>query len=57
MAQRLDLFNSNWMKFQAHLQLDEDEKLLDEKKRLSNFEKIFESVQSSYTALKETKKV
>jgi DNA repair protein RecN (Recombination protein N) len=56
-AQRVDLYQFQLNEIvQAQLQLDEDEKLMDEKKRLSNFEKIFESVQTSYNALKDEQK-
>jgi DNA repair protein RecN (Recombination protein N) len=57
MAQRVDLYQFQLNEIvQAELQLDEDEKLMDEKKRLSNFERIFESVQTSYNALKDEQK-
>ena len=57
MAQRVDLYQFQLNEIvQAHLQLDEDEKLMDEKKQLSNFERIFESVQTSYNALKDEQK-
>jgi DNA repair protein RecN (Recombination protein N) len=57
MAQRVDLYQFQLNEIQqAQLQLDEDERLLDEKKRLSNFERIFESVQTSYNALKDEQK-
>lgn len=53
MAHRLDLIQFQFSEIQkANLQLNEDERLLDEKKRLSNFEKIYEAVQTSYNALK-----
>ena len=35
-----------------NFKLNEDEKLMEEKKELSNFERIFEAVQTSYNALK-----
>ena len=57
MAQRVDLYQFQLNEIvQAQLQLDEDEKLMDEKKQLSNFERIFESVQTSYNALKDEQK-
>jgi DNA repair protein RecN (Recombination protein N) len=57
MAQRVDLYQFQLNEItQAALQLDEDEKLMDEKKRLSNFERIFESVQTSYNSLKDEQK-
>ena len=57
MAQRVDLYQFQLNEIvQAQLQLDEDEKLIDEKKQLSNFERIFESVQTSYNALKDEQK-
>ena len=57
MAQRVDLYQFQLNEIQqAQLKLDEDEKLVDEKKQLSNFERIFESVQTSYNALKDEQK-
>jgi DNA repair protein RecN (Recombination protein N) len=57
MAQRVDLYQFQLNEIvEAQLQLDEDDKLMDEKKRLSNFERIFESVQTSYSALKDEQK-
>jgi DNA repair protein RecN (Recombination protein N) len=57
MAQRVDLYQFQLNEIQeAQLKLDEDDLLLDEKKRLSNFERIFEAVQSSYKALKDEQK-
>ena len=57
MAQRVDLYQFQLNEIaQAQLKLDEDEKLMDEKKQLSNFERIFESVQTSYNALKDEQK-
>ena len=48
-AQKVDLYQFQLTEIeQAQLNLDEDELLLEEKKRLSNFERIFESVQASY---------
>lgn len=52
MAQRLDLltFQMNEIQ-QAQLQLHEDEQLNEEKRKLSNFEKIFESLSFAYNGL------
>lgn len=56
-AQRVDLYQFQLTEIeQARLKIDEDELLLEEKKRLSNFERIFESVQASYSALKDEQK-
>ncbi len=56
-AQKVDLYQFQLNEIQqAQLQLDEDEVLLEEKKRLSNFERIYEAVQSSYSALKDEHK-
>ncbi|WP_059171073.1 DNA repair protein RecN [Bacillus sp. FJAT-27445] len=53
MAHRLDLIQFQLDEISnAGLKPSEDEELADEKQRLVNFEKIFESVQSGYTALK-----
>ncbi|WP_053367074.1 DNA repair protein RecN [Bacillus sp. FJAT-27245] len=53
MAHRLDLIQFQYEEItSANLKLDEDEELAEEKQRLANFEKIFESVQSGYNALK-----
>lgn len=52
-AQKVDLYQFQLNEIeQAHLQIDEDEVLFEEKKRLSNFERIYEAVQASYSALK-----
>jgi DNA repair protein RecN (Recombination protein N) len=52
-AHRLDLIQFQYEEIQsAELKLKEDEELTEEKRKLNNFEKIFESVQSGYTALK-----
>lgn len=52
MAHRLDLIQFQLDEIQsAELRIDEDEELFEEKQRLSNFERIFESIQTSYTAL------
>ncbi|WP_338470208.1 DNA repair protein RecN [Niallia sp. XMNu-256] len=56
-AQRVDLYQFQLNEIeQAQLQLDEDEALLEEKKRLSNFERIYEAIQASYSALKDEQK-
>ncbi|RDU35178.1 DNA repair protein RecN [Neobacillus piezotolerans] len=53
MAHRLDLIQFQYEEISnANLKKAEDEELAEEKQRLVNFEKIFESVQSSYNALK-----
>ncbi len=52
MAHRLDLIQFQLSEIQAaNLKLNEDEELLEEKKRLSNFERIHEAVQLSYNGL------
>nr|WP_295972323.1 DNA repair protein RecN [uncultured Bacillus sp.] len=52
MAHRLDLIQFQLSEIQAaDLKLNEDEELLEGKKRLSNFERIHESVQLSYNGL------
>ncbi|MCM3586391.1 DNA repair protein RecN [Mesobacillus maritimus] len=52
-AHRLDLIQFQFEEIQtAHLTINEDEELTEERRKLMNFEKIFESVQSSYAALK-----
>lgn len=56
-AQKVDLYQFQLNEIeQAHLQLDEDDVLLEERKRLSNFERIYEAVQASYSALKDEQK-
>jgi DNA repair protein RecN (Recombination protein N) len=51
-AHRLDLIQFQLGEIQkANLKLNEDDELLEEKRKLNNFERIFEAVQSSYTAL------
>jgi len=53
MAQRLDLLQFQFTEIEkAQLKLNEDEELFEERKKLSNFEKIFDSIQASYNALK-----
>jgi len=52
MAHRLDLIQFQLSEIQqANLQLNEDEALWEEKKQLSNFERIYEAVHASYNAL------
>ena len=52
MAHRLDLIQFQLSEIsQANLQLNEDETLMEEKKRLSNFERIHGAVKASYDAL------
>ena len=51
-AHRLDLIQFQFDEIQkANLKLHEDEDLFEEKRRLVNFERVFEAVQSSYNAL------
>ncbi|MFT8320662.1 MAG: DNA repair protein RecN [Bacillus sp. (in: firmicutes)] len=53
MAQRLDLLQFQHEEIiNADLQLNEDEELQEERKRLLNFERIFDSIQTGYTALR-----
>lgn len=50
---RLDLIQFQYEEIQkADLKLHEDEELSEEKQKLNNFEKIYESVQTGYSALK-----
>jgi DNA repair protein RecN (Recombination protein N) len=52
MAHRLDLIQFQLSEIQqADLKINEDEILLEEKKQLSNFERIYEAIQASYNAL------
>ncbi len=52
MAHRLDLIQFQLEEIQkADLKINEDENLLEEKGKLANFERIFASLQSSYSAL------
>ncbi|WP_141431727.1 DNA repair protein RecN [Bacillus sp. 03113] len=56
-AHRLDLIQFQLQEIQsANLKINEDEDLNEEKKKLSNFERIHESVQTSYSALKDEQK-
>jgi DNA repair protein RecN (Recombination protein N) len=51
-AHRLDLIQFQFDEIQnANLKLNEDEELYEEKRKLSNFERVFESIQASHTAL------
>jgi len=51
MAHRLDLLSFQLDEIQnAHLKINEDEELLEEKKRLGNFEKLHEALSLSYSA-------
>ncbi|OCA91041.1 DNA repair protein RecN [Bacillus sp. FJAT-27225] len=53
MAHRLDLIQFQLEEISnANLRPNEDEELAEEKQRLGNFEKIYEAIQSGYTALK-----
>ncbi|PLR86010.1 DNA repair protein RecN [Bacillus canaveralius] len=57
MAHRLDLLQFQFEEIQAaNLQVNEDEELFEEKQKLGNFERIFEAVQSGYTALQSEQK-
>ncbi|MBM7577538.1 DNA repair protein RecN [Jeotgalibacillus terrae] len=52
MAHRLDLIQFQYKEIEeADLSLNEDEELMEEKIRLSNFEKLYESLQTAYDAL------
>ncbi|MBN8200419.1 DNA repair protein RecN [Bacillus sp. NTK034] len=52
MAHRLDLIQFQLDEIQsAQLKLNEDEDLIEEKSKLSNYERIFDSLQSGYNAL------
>ncbi|TFE03185.1 DNA repair protein RecN [Jeotgalibacillus salarius] len=52
MAHRLDLIQFQYKEIEeADLSINEDEELMEEKTRLSNFEKLFESLQTAYEAL------
>lgn len=51
-AHRLDLIQFQLDEIQkANLKPNEDEELFEEKRKLGNFERVFEALQSSYTAL------
>ncbi|MGG5255119.1 DNA repair protein RecN [Neobacillus sp. SM06] len=52
MAHRLDLIQFQLDEIQnAQLKLNEDEQLIEERRKLSNFEKTYEAIQSGYSAL------
>ena len=52
MAHRLDLIQFQFDEIQkAELELDEEERLVEEKQKLSNFEKIHQSLHNSYLSL------
>ncbi|MGV3466641.1 MAG: DNA repair protein RecN [Heyndrickxia sp.] len=52
MAHRLDLIQFQLQEIQnADLQLEEDEQLLDEKRKLMNFERLFDALKTSFEAL------
>lgn len=52
MAHRLDLIQFQFEEiYSAQLKINEDEELAEEKRKLNNFEKVYESIQSGYTAL------
>jgi DNA repair protein RecN (Recombination protein N) len=52
MAHRLDLIQFQFDEIQkAQLVINEDDQLLEEKKRLSNFEKVYEGLSNSYSVL------
>lgn len=52
MAHRLDLIQFQYDEIQkAQLMINEDVELIEEKRRLSNFEKVFDGLQNSYSAL------
>ncbi|MGJ7034902.1 DNA repair protein RecN [Anoxybacillus eryuanensis] len=52
MAHRLDLLTFQLDEIQkADLQIDEDERLMEERRKIVNFQKIYEALQSSYEAL------
>jgi DNA repair protein RecN (Recombination protein N) len=52
LAQRLDLLSFQLHEIdEAHIIPDEEETLLEERKRFSNFERLYKSIQTSYTSL------
>lgn len=52
MAHRMDLIQFQLDEIRkANLKLDEDEQLVEEKRKLSNFERIYECMQTSYNSL------
>lgn len=53
MAQRLDLLQFQHEEIiNANLRIHEDEELMEERKRLINYERIFDSIQTSYNCLR-----
>ncbi|UTE76281.1 DNA repair protein RecN [Rossellomorea sp. KS-H15a] len=57
MAHRLDLIQFQLKEIQdANLQLKEDEELQEEKRKLMNFEKLFEALQTSYDSIQGERK-
>lgn len=53
MAQRIDLLQFQHQEItNSDLKMNEDDELMEERKRLNNFERIFESIQTGYTALR-----
>ncbi|WP_064091591.1 DNA repair protein RecN [Rossellomorea aquimaris] len=57
MAHRLDLIQFQLKEIQdANLQMNEDEELQEEKRKLMNFEKLFESLQNSYDSIQGERK-
>ncbi|GKU81130.1 DNA repair protein RecN [Niallia sp. NCCP-28] len=53
MAQRLDLLQFQHEEItNANLRIQEDEELMEERKRLMNYERIFDSIQTSYNSLR-----
>ncbi len=57
MAHRLDLIQFQLKEIHdANLQMNEDEGLLEEKQKLMNFEKLFESLQTSYDSIQGERK-
>ncbi len=57
MAHRLDLIQFQLKEIHdANLQLNEDEELQDEKRKLMNFEKLFEALQTSYDSMQGERK-
>jgi DNA repair protein RecN (Recombination protein N) len=51
-AHRLDLIQFQYEEIsKANLKLNEDEELVEEKRKLGNFERVFEAIQASYNAL------
>ncbi|MCA1054769.1 DNA repair protein RecN [Rossellomorea aquimaris] len=54
MAHRLDLITFQLKEIQdADLKLNEDDELLEEKRKLTNFERLFEALQTSYNSIQD----